>query len=76
MAACSHKNIVRLLLEHKAAVNVQDTAGFTLNVWTVYCSLNDNALCGVVPSGSGTFTTEGITALCEGLKGSNVTNLR
>ena len=33
-------------------------------------------LCGVTPNGNGTFTTEGITALCEGLKQSNVSSLR
>ena len=38
-------------------------------------SLGDNELCGVTTSGSGTYTTEGITKLCEGLKGSAVTSL-
>ena len=37
-------------------------------------SLSDNVLCGV-KYGSGTYTAEGITALCEGLKGSAVTSL-
>ena len=34
-------------------------------------SLAGNALCGLIPSGfstSGTYTAEGITALCEALK--------
>ena len=39
-------------------------------------SLGGNELCGVTSSGSGTYTTEGITKLCEGLKGSAVTLLR
>ena len=39
------------------------------------CSLNKNSLCGVNKSGGG-YTTEGVTALCEGLKQSNVTSLR
>jgi hypothetical protein len=33
-------------------------------------------LCGVTPIGIGTFTTEGITALCKGLKQSKVSSLR
>ena len=39
-------------------------------------SLANNELCGINPfSDKGTFTAEGITALCEGLKGSAVTSL-
>ena len=38
-------------------------------------SLADNALCGV-KHGRGTYTSEGITKLCEVLKGSAVTSLR
>ena len=38
--------------------------------------MNNNQLCGVNEDGSGTFTTEGITALCEGLKQSKVSSLR
>ena len=38
-------------------------------------SLSDNVLCGV-KYGSGTYTSEGITKLCEALKGSAVTSLR
>ena len=41
-------------------------------------SLSDNLLCGVWTERGqpkGTYTTEGITALCEGLKGSAVTSL-
>ena len=39
-------------------------------------SLSENALCGFNPyTGGGTYTAEGITALCEGLKGSAVTSL-
>ena len=34
-----------------------------------------NELCGLDYFGYGTFTTEGITKLCEGLKGSTVTSL-
>ena len=37
-------------------------------------SLANNALCGVTDYGV-TYTAEGITALCEGLKGSAVTSL-
>ena len=40
------------------------------------CSLNENSLCGLNKYGSGRYTTEGITALCEGLKQSTVTSLR
>ena len=40
------------------------------------CSLSDNALCGIDRRlGKGTYTAKGITALCEGLKGSAVTSL-
>ena len=35
-----------------------------------------NQLCGVDSNGSGTYTAEGITKLCEGLKGSAVTSLK
>ena len=35
-----------------------------------------NQLCGVTSWGSGTYTAEGITKLCEGLKGSAVTSLK
>jgi hypothetical protein len=38
--------------------------------------LVDNQLCGVDGWGSGTYTTEGITKLCEALKGSAVTSLK
>ena len=38
-------------------------------------SLAENALCGVNEYGRGTYTAEGITKLCEGLKGSSVTSL-
>ena len=34
-----------------------------------------NQLCGVDRYGDGTYTTEGITKLCEGLRGSTVTSL-
>ena len=36
----------------------------------------DNQLCGLDGDGEGTYTTEGITKLCEGLKGSAVTSLK
>ena len=38
-------------------------------------SLANNLLCGLNKYGRGTYTAEGITALCEGLKGSAVTSL-
>ena len=38
-------------------------------------SLANNVLCGVTKYGVGTYTAEGIAALCEGLKGSAVTSL-
>ena len=38
-------------------------------------SLSNNQLCGVDFLGNGTYTAVGITALCEGLKGSAVTSL-
>ena len=38
-------------------------------------SLADNELCGLNWRGAGTYTAEGIIALCEGLKGSAVTSL-
>ena len=39
-------------------------------------SLAGNELCGITTLGEGTYTTEGITKLCEGLKGSAVTSLK
>ena len=36
----------------------------------------DNQLCGLDDRGRGTYTTEGITKLCEALKGSAVTSLK
>ena len=39
-------------------------------------SLANNALCGVNEYGNGTYTAEGINALCEGLKGSAITSLK
>ena len=38
-------------------------------------SLDGNAICGIVEYGRGTYTAEGITKLCEGLKGSAMTSL-
>ena len=38
-------------------------------------SLAETALCGIAKFGGGTYTAEGITKLCEGLKGSAVTSL-
>ena len=35
----------------------------------------NNQLCGLTQWGDGTYTAEGITKLCEGLKGSAVTSL-
>ena len=39
-------------------------------------SLSGNQLCGLNEYGEGTYTAEGITALCEGLKQSKVSSLR
>ena len=36
----------------------------------------NNQLCGIDSRGFGTYTAEGITKLCEGLKGSAVTSLK
>ena len=41
-----------------------------------FCSLSTNELCGLDQYGNGTYTAEGITKLCEGLKGSAVTSLK
>jgi hypothetical protein len=38
--------------------------------------LAHNELCGLDFKGRGTYTAEGITKLCEGLKGSAVTSLK
>ena len=40
------------------------------------CSLASNQLCGLNYRGEGTYTEEGINALCEGLKGSAITSLK
>ena len=42
---------------------------------TLARSLTGNQLCGLNSSGPGTYTTEGITELCDGLRGSAVTSL-
>ena len=39
-------------------------------------SFANNQLCGVNWRGGGTYTVEGITKLCEALKGSAVTSLK
>jgi hypothetical protein len=39
-------------------------------------SLARNELCGLNSMGYGTYTTEGINKLCQGLKGSAVTSLK
>ena len=39
-------------------------------------SLDHNQLCGLDEDGNGTYTADGITKLCEALKGSAVTSLR
>ena len=38
--------------------------------------MDGNQLCGLGRYGGGTYTTEGITKLCKGLKGSAITSLR
>lgn len=38
-------------------------------------SLAENMICGIHDLKGGTYTAEGITALCEGLKGSTITSL-
>ena len=38
--------------------------------------LGGNQLCGLDREGGGTYTTEGITELCKGLKGSAITSLK
>ena len=38
-------------------------------------SLASNQLCGLDYEGNGTYTAEGLTKLCEGLRGSTVTSL-
>ena len=39
-------------------------------------SLANNQLCGIDSRGRGTYTAEGVTKLCEALKGSAVTSLK
>ena len=39
-------------------------------------SLDRNQLCGLDVMGRGTYTADGINALCEGLKSSGITSLR
>ena len=39
-------------------------------------SLDGNQLCGLGRYGGGTYTTEGITKLCKGLRGSAITSLK
>ena len=44
-------------------------------ITTLARSLGITKLCGIDREGGGTYTTEGITKLCEGLRGSAVTSL-
>ena len=43
---------------------------------TLARSLGYTQLCGIGDNGEGTYTTEGITKLCDGLKGTAVTSLK
>ena len=43
---------------------------------TLARSLGGNRLCGIGFDGRGTYTTEGITKLCEGLRGSAITSIK
>ena len=36
----------------------------------------NNVLCGIDQFGDGTYTAEGVTKLCEGIKGSAITSLK
>tara|TARA_B100000795_G_scaffold34108_1_gene22472 strand:+ start:321 stop:452 length:132 start_codon:yes stop_codon:yes gene_type:complete len=38
--------------------------------------LGGNRLCGIGFDGRGTYTTEGTTKLCEGLRGSAITSIK
>ena len=38
--------------------------------------MGDNQLCGIGVFGYGTYTTEAITELCEGLRGSAITSIK
>ena len=40
-------------------------------MYTAFGSLADNQICGLDEDGSGTYTAEGINALCDTLKGNN-----
>ena len=59
-----------------------ETAGYPGHVthpdrwYNPRCSLNENQLCGLNQYGQGIYTIEGITALCEGMKQSNIQSLR
>ena len=54
-----------------APAHLSDPAGTP----TLARSVSSNQLCGIDREGRGTYTIEGITKLCEGLKGSAVTSL-
>ena len=40
------------------------------------CSLDNNVLCGIDERGNGTYTTEGIVVLMQGVKNSKIQSLR
>ena len=40
------------------------------------CSLDNNMLCGIYRLGNGTYTTEGIIALMQGIQNSKIQSLR
>ena len=77
IAACIQRNRVLESLKCAAALPCRVFAFPSAPIDTPPSlgSLADNQLCGLDRWGSSTYTAEGITKLCEGLKGSSVTSL-
>ena len=61
-------------------LSVPQGHGTLLTAAALFCSLDNNQLCGLYKDRycnlNGTYTTVGIVALCEGIKQSNIRSLR
>ena len=75
-AVLKHSQLSTLGCAATPNLHSPDTRQSPLNTFLpLFRSLSNNMVCGLNEYGSGTYTAEGITALCEGLKGSAVTSL-
>ena len=77
IASCIQENGVLKKLKCANSPHVLAFVSAPIDTTSFLGSLSGNELCGInFFTGNGTYTTEGITKLCEGLKGSAVTSLK